>query len=107
MTTLTLELPSEMYHWLHTEADRLGKSPQIVAREWLLERLVRLTRVSGSEREQARQALRRAGLLAELGDSLRARATLDVRLGDVEAALARAGGKPLSEIVLEQRGPKE
>jgi len=27
-------------------------------------------------------------------------------LEDVEAALARVGGKPLSEIVLEQRGPK-
>jgi hypothetical protein len=28
-------------------------------------------------------------------------------LEDVEASLARVGGKPLSEIVLEQRGPKE
>ncbi|HMO58209.1 MAG TPA: hypothetical protein PKA05_21315 [Roseiflexaceae bacterium] len=28
-------------------------------------------------------------------------------LEEVQAILARAGGKPLSEIVIEQRGPKE
>ena len=53
-----------------------------------------------------RQALRAAGLLVELSPTLRARIDPTVRQEDVEASLARAGGKPLSEIVLEQRGPK-
>ncbi len=60
-----------------------------------------------SERERARQVLRAAGLLTELGPNSRKLADSTVRLEDVQAALARAGGKTLSEIVLEQRGPKE
>ena len=59
-----------------------------------------------SERERARQVLRAAGLLTELGPNLRKLADSTVRLEDVQAALARVGGKTLSEIVLEQRGPK-
>jgi len=107
MTTLTLELPPEVYRRLHEEADRLGKPPQIVVQEWLSERLSMPIPVSGSsEREQARQALRAAGLLAEQSSHLHQCVDQKVRLEDVEAALARAGGKPLSDIVLEQRGPK-
>jgi hypothetical protein len=60
-----------------------------------------------SDRERARQALHAAGLLTGLGPDLRRLADPTVRLEDVEAALARAGGKTLSEIVLEQRGSKE
>jgi aryl-alcohol dehydrogenase-like predicted oxidoreductase len=107
MATLTLELPPEVYHRLHEEADRLGKPPQVVVQEWLIERLSVPIPVSGSsEREQARQALRAAGLLVALPPRLRQRVEQQVRLEDVEAALARVGGKPLSDIVLEQRGPK-
>ena len=61
---------------------------------------------SDSDRKKADQALRAAGLLTGLGADLRRLADPAVRLEDVNAALARAGGKPLSEIVLEQRGPK-
>jgi hypothetical protein len=60
-----------------------------------------------NDRERAHQALRTAGLLTEPGPNLRKLADPMVRLEDVEAALARAGGKTLSEIVLEQRGSKE
>jgi len=107
MITLTLELPPEVYRRLHEEADRLGKPPQVVVQEWLIERLSVPIPVSGSgEREQARQALRAAGLLVAQPPRLRQRVAQKVRLEDVEAALARVGGKPLSDIVLEQRGPK-
>jgi predicted transcriptional regulator len=107
MTTLTLELPPEVYRRLHEEADRLGKPPQVVVQEWLIERLSVPIPVSGSgEREQARQALRAAGLLVEQRSPLCQHVDQKVRLEDVEAALARVGGKPLSDIVLEQRGPK-
>ena len=106
MTNLTVELPPEIYRRLHEEASRQGKSPQLVAQEWLIERLSPLPPAPNSNREQVRLALRAAGLLVELSPDLRLRADPTVHLEDVEASLARAGGKPLSEIVLEQRGPK-
>jgi hypothetical protein len=106
MMTLTLELPPEAYRRLHEEADRQGKSPQLVAQEWLIERLSPPPQAPDSTCEQVRLALRAAGLLVDLSPDLRLRADPTVHLEDVEASLARAGGKPLSEIVLEQRGPK-
>ena len=63
MMTLTLELPPEAYRRLHEEAHRQGKSPQLVAQEWLIERLSPLNPASDSTREQVRRALRAAGLL--------------------------------------------
>jgi len=144
-----MTIPDKVYRQLRDEAARLGKSPQVVAQEWLAERAAQLSaihygiQVSGelasmlgieeappdsglapgecssaipvvdaslarskSNRERVRQALRAAGLLTDLGPNMRRLADPAVRLEDVNAALARAGGKPLSEIVLEQRGPK-
>lgn len=106
MTTLIVELPPELYRRLHQEADRLGKPPQTIARDWLVERLASLTSEAVDNRQRVRQALRAAGLLAELSRGLRMRIDPMVPLEAVEAALARAGGKPLSEIILEQRGPR-
>jgi aryl-alcohol dehydrogenase-like predicted oxidoreductase len=106
MTTLTMELPPEAYRQLHEEANRLGKSPQDVASEWLIERLTASASVSAGDREKARQVLRAAGLLAELSPNLQRLANPKVHLDDIKAALGRSGGKTLSEIVLEQRGPR-
>jgi predicted transcriptional regulator len=106
MTNLTVELPPEIYRRLHEEANRQGKSPQLVAQEWLIERLSPLHPAPNSNREQVRLALRAAGLLVELSPDLRLCADPTLHLEDVEASLPRAAGKPLSEIVLEQRGPK-
>ena len=39
MAALTLELPPELYARLRAEAERLGRSVQDVAQEWLVERL--------------------------------------------------------------------
>lgn len=50
---------------------------------------------------------REVGLLTELGPDLLKLANPAVSLAEVQESLARAGGTPLSEIVLEQRGPKE
>jgi predicted transcriptional regulator len=108
MTTLTLELPSELYERLHSTADQLGTSAEAVAQAWLAERLASQNPAPLNEREQVREALRAAGLLAELSPELRKRAeSSTATLDEVSAAVERAGGKPLSEIVLEQRGPKE
>jgi hypothetical protein len=106
MATLTLELPPEAYHRLHEEANRLGKPPQVVAQEWLIERLSIPIPAPDNPRETMRRALRAAGLLVERSPRLQRYVDRQVRLEDVEASLARVGGKPLSEIVLEQRCPK-
>jgi hypothetical protein len=58
-----------------------------------------------NDREKARQALREAGLLTQIGPHLRELADPTVHLEEINAALDRAGGKKLSEIILEQRGP--
>lgn len=106
MTELTLELPPEAYRRLSEEAVRLGKPPQTIAEEWLVERLTQATGTPDGDRERARQALRDAGLLSQLGPNLRKLADPTVPLKDVRTALDRAGGKTLSEIILEQRGTK-
>ena len=106
MATLTLEIPPEVYHRLREEADRVGKPLQSMIQEWLVERLAPPAPESLSNREEVRQALRDAGLWVELSPSLRRMADPTVCLEDVEAALGRVGGKSLSNIVLEQRGPK-
>ena len=106
MTTLTLELSPEAYQRLHEAATRLGKPPQVVAQEWLIERLSVPMLAPDSARENARRALRAAGLLAERSLRLPRQIDRPVRLEDVEAPLGRVGRKLLSEIILEQRGPK-
>jgi len=104
MATLKLELSPEQYERLRAEAERLGKPEEELAREWLAERLE--TPMYAGEREQTTEVLR-AGLLAELGPEMKERAARSkATLEEVSAALGRAGGRPLSEILLEQRGPK-
>ncbi len=60
-----------------------------------------------TEREKLTRLLREAGVLSEIGPRMRQLVeTTTVNHDEVVTILARAGGKPLSEIVLEQRGPK-
>jgi hypothetical protein len=108
MTMLTLELSPDLYARLRIEADHLGKSVQAVAQEWLAERLAQAEPAPVSDRDRTTEALRAAGLLAELSPEEKQRAARSTAtLEEVRAALDRAAGKPLSEIILEQRGPKE
>lgn len=106
MTTLPLELSPQVYRRLREQADLVGKTPQLMAEELLGEQLVP-SPASGSSREQVRAALRVGGLLSELSPARRTRADSTVRLADIEASLRRADGAPLSEIVLEQREPRQ
>ena len=106
MSTLTLKVSTDIYAKLQKEADRLGKPLQAVIQEWLTEQADKLP-APDNDRERARQALRDAGLLVEPGPKLSELADPTLNLEDVRNALGRARGKPLSEIALEQRGPKE
>jgi hypothetical protein len=103
MTTVTLDLAPDTYHRLSEEAHRRGKPIEPVAEALLAERLAAPT----SERERATEVLRAAGLLTEPGPEMKGRAARSTaKLDEVQAALAKGTGKTLSEIVIEQRGPK-
>lgn len=106
MTTVQIELPPEIYHKLEVEATRQGKPAHLVAQEWLIER-ARIPPSRSAEYEQAIAVLRDAGLLAELSpDEQSHAAACTTTLEAVQEALSRAGGTPLSEIIIEQRGPR-
>ena len=59
-----------------------------------------------SEREQVIEVLQASGLVRPLSEGLRQMTDPTITHEEVEAALAKAGGKPLSEIIIEQREPK-
>jgi hypothetical protein len=106
MTTVTLELPPELYERLQAEAQQIGAPIEVLIEDWLARRFP--PPEPTAERERARAVLRAAGLLTELGPELKQRAArATATIEEIQAAFARAGGKPLSEIVIEQRGPKE
>ena len=105
MTLLTLELEPELYEHLRKEAARLNKSLEKTAETILSQRLV--VPAPPGEKVKAIEALRKAGLLTELGPEMQERAKqANLSLAEVQAALDAAEGKPLSEIILEMRGPK-
>jgi hypothetical protein len=109
MTTLMLELAPELYERLRQKAERDGESVEDTVRELLIERLALSAEpTTKSEREVAREALRAAGLLAELSPEEKKRAARSTAtLEEVRIALDKVGGKPLSELILEMRGSKE
>lgn len=106
---ITIELTPDNYKQLGQIAQRSGKSVEAAAEELLTEKLTTLPPSPQiSEREQVREVLRAAGLLTELGPEEKKRAAQStMTLEEVRAALDRAGGQPLSELILEMRGPKE
>jgi len=104
MTTLSLELPPELYERLAQEAKEVGDSVQVVAQRTLEERFG-LT--PASEREQVWQALQLSGLLTELGPEMTARAERSTAsLEEVQAAFDHSEGKPQRDCLIEMRGPK-
>jgi plasmid stability protein len=107
MTSLTINLPTDVYQRLEIAATQQGKPAAELAQEWLAEKSTEAV-AAMSERDRVRAALRAAGLLAELSPEekhLAAQSTLT--LEEARAILDRTAGKPLSEIILEMRGPKE
>jgi hypothetical protein len=106
MEILTLELSPELYRKLEEEAGRTGQSAETLVVQWLAERLS--SPAVPSERDRAIAVLQDAGLLTELGPELKwlARES-SATLEEVSAALSRPGSKPLSEFILEQRGPED
>jgi hypothetical protein len=105
MTSLTIELSPEEYTQLEAQAAQQGKAAASLAKEWVANQLEVEQPPTLSSRDRARQILKAAGMLSELPPELRRSPDPSISLDDIVAALGR-DGKPLSEIVIEQRGPK-
>ena len=104
MSTLVLDLPPNLLERLTIEAKRRQQAVEEVASTLLSEDLSPPSEPE-DERNRVEQVLREAGMLVYLADGLRSRIDAKVSHEDVVAALGHAGGKPLSEIVMEQRRP--
>lgn len=106
MTTLTIDLPINVYKRLRAMAEQQHTTVEAMTQGWLTEKSA--AEIVPSERERLRAVLRVAGKLAELSPDEKQRAAQStLTLDEARAILDRADGKPLSEIVLEMRGPKE
>ena len=112
MTSVTIELPAEIYERLRRAAAQHGKPVEEIAQEWLVAHSAQARTdlpppAPADERTRAIAVLRTSGLLATSGPALKARAArATLTLDQARAILDRAGGKPLSEVILELRGPK-
>jgi hypothetical protein len=104
--SVVIELSPRHYRLLHRMADQMGKDPETLSRELLEQALQESSSCESPEREAIRQTLQAAGRLGTLGPGLRQRIIPDVTLEEVQESLGRVGGKPLSEIILDQRGPR-
>ncbi len=105
MSALVIDLKPALRERLRAVAKQAGKREEELAAEWLDERLAEQPALN----EQARgiEVLRQAGMLTELGPELKKRAArAHLTLDEVREIMARGEGMSLSELVLEQRGPK-
>lgn len=113
MTSLTLDFPTELVERLQQAAKHAGQPLDTLVAQLLAEQAPvsyqhsDVVPAPAGERERVRTVLHAAGLRAELGpEAQRLAAESPGTLEEVEAAFARAGGTPLSELVLEMRGPR-
>jgi hypothetical protein len=105
MTTVTLELSSDIYQQLYDKSHKQGRTIEKMIQEWIIEHIASPSPTNLPE--QARQILNTAGLETQLSPELQKLAeNSTATLEQVQAAFAKAGGQPLSEMVIEMRGPK-
>jgi len=89
MTTLTLDLPPELYQSLETEANRHKQTPAILVQNILQDHLHSLKKKPTSDRAEIERVLAKTGAVAELGPTLAALADPTISLEEVSAALSR------------------
>jgi plasmid stability protein len=99
---IVLDLPEEMYRRLEDQARRAGKPPETFTREILESALQSQER----QPKTTREILEVAGRVRPLSETLRRRIIPGVTLDEVRLAMQQVESPSLSEIVLEQRGPK-
>jgi len=100
---ITLRLPPRPYQRLQELAQQTGKTPELLTQEIVERALQEPTPLISTSPRSARQILQAAGRVRPLSPALQRRIILGITLEEVQASLARAGGQPLSEIILQQR----
>jgi len=106
MSTLAIELPLETCQRRQERARRASKPPESLIQD-LVEKALREERMGKELGESAPEILEASGRARSLGEALRRGVIPGVTPPEeVRSALSRAGGPSLSELVLEQRGPK-
>ena len=103
MSTIVIDIPPETYERLEEQARKAGKAPEALTRE-LLETALQAREVARPR--TAREVLQALGRVRPLSETLRSKIIPGVTLDEVRIALTHAAGPSLSEIILEQRGPK-
>jgi predicted DNA-binding protein len=103
MSTIVIDVPPETYKRLEEQARYAGKAPEALTRE-LLETALRGPKAL--PHRTARDVLETLDRIRPLSETLRRRIIPGVTLDEVRMALTQAAGPSLSEIVLEQRGPR-
>jgi hypothetical protein len=103
MGAIRIDIPQETFERLEEQARRAGKAPDVFTLELVEEALE--TREQTQART-AREVLQAAGRTRTLSEALRRRIIPGVSLDEVRAAMNEAAGPSLSDIILEQRGPK-
>jgi hypothetical protein len=104
--SVSIQIPDDVMLKLQQRANREGVEPNSVAAD-ILRAALRHDKPVVNEREAVLRTLREAGLLVGLSPELQKRIIPGVTHEEVRESFAKAAGKPLSEIVIEQRGPKE
>jgi hypothetical protein len=109
MPQLLVTISDETYQQLWRRAVKCGKPVQTVIRESLEAALA--PDLDAAEPPQpvrsAREILRESGMLSEISPTLRKTFVPDVTIEELHEMTRNAGGPLVSEIILEQRGPKE
>jgi len=103
MSQIVIDLPGETYKRLEEQARRAGRSPEALTRE-----LIETALLTSEEArpKTAREVLQAADRVRPLNETLRRKIIPNVTLDEVRMALTQAAGPSISEIILEQRGPK-
>ena len=101
---IRLCIPPLPYRRLQAWAERVGKTPESLTREIVEQALAHYTPPSSPR--TTRQILEATGRIRDLSPTLQGMILPNVTLEEVRAALAKAGGPTLSEIILQQRAPK-
>lgn len=104
MATITLTLPGETYRLLEERGRKSGKLPREVLLEVLEEALKKNASDFRGPTRSVGQILAATGRLRALSPYLQDKIIAGVSLKEVKASMQKAGGKPLSIIIMEQRG---
>lgn len=102
MATITIALPDELAEKLRQRSERLQKRPEDLSREILEQALAAEPMAPPSVSD----ILERAGMLSKPSPRSLDVSGEAISLDEVRRTLSSSEGPTLSEILLEQRGPK-